>query len=402
MNYYYRSTCHAAIVSLTLLLGACDGEQSGGNARPGDAVPEVGVMKLQPRSVPVIVSLPGRTLASGTSEIRPQVDGLIQERVFTEGSQVKKGDLLYQINPRSYQAALDSAKAALSRAEASVPSARALVERYQTLLEAKGVSKQDLDEAKAALLEAKSDVEAARAALETARIKLDYTRVTAPISGLISTSSVTEGALVTANQETALATIRQMDPLYVDLSESSTNMLRIHTMIARGSVQRGESRPKVVLQLEDGSDYAHEGSISSRESSVSASTDTVTVRASMPNPSYFLLAGLYVRAEVSLGSTPNVFLLPQRAVSRNVKGQATAMFIGKANKVETRLLNADEAYGDYWVVKDGIAAGDRLIVDGLQKVANGQTVTAVTVQLDDDGVTEAASAKSPSSPAATR
>jgi membrane fusion protein (multidrug efflux system) len=274
------------------------------------------------------------------------------------------------------------------------------VERYQTLLDAKGVSKQDLDEANAALLEARSDVEAAKAALETARINLDYTRVTAPISGLIGNSSVTEGALVTANQETALATIRQMNPIYVDLSESSTNMLKIHSMIARGSMQRAENRPKVVLQLEDGSDYAHEGVISSRESSVSESTDTVTVRATMPNPDYFLLAGLYVRAKVSLGSAQNVFLVPQRAVSRNVKGQATAMFVGEDNKVETRLLNANEAYGDYWVVKDDIAAGDRLIVDGLQKVANGQEVTTVTVQLDDDGVAEVAFDESSSSPAA--
>lgn len=356
----------------------------------GAAAVEVGVITLQPEAVPMTVSLPGRTVASAVAEIRPQVEGIIQQRVFAEGSAVGAGDLLYQIDPKSYQAALDSANAALAKAEASVPSAQMLVERYKALLDARGVSKQELDEARAALLQAQADVAAAKASVETARINLAYTRVTAPIAGRIGNSSVTQGALVTANQDTALATIRQTDPIYIDLTESSTNMLRIRGMIESGRLQLSAQPHAARLQLENGSEYAHAGEISSFDNTVSQTTDTFTIRATFPNPDGLLLPGMYVRVTIDLGSDTDVFLLPQRAVSRNAKGQASAMFVGAGDAVETRVLDADSALrnerGTFWVARDEIRAGDRLIVDGLQKVRNGQAVKPLPVTLDADGV----------------
>lgn len=382
-----RPILYAAIA---LMASGCDKLGPDGTAPAAAGAIEVGVITLQPEAVPMTVSLPGRTVASAVSEIRPQVEGIIQRRVFAEGAEVRAGDLLYQINPKSYQAALDSANAALAKAEASVPSAQMLVERYKALLEARGVSKQELDEAQAALLQARADVAAAQAAVETARINLDYTRVTAPIAGRIGNSSVTEGALVTANQDTALATIRQTDPIYVDLTESSTNMLRIRQLIESGRLQMA-SRPLVArLRLENGSDYPYAGEVSSFDNTVSQTTDTFTIRATFPNPDGLLLPGMYVRVTIELGSDTNTFLLPQRAVSRNAKGQASAMFVGAGDTVETRVLDADNAHrnerGTFWVVHDEIAAGDRLIVDGLQKVRNGQVVKPLPVSLDADGV----------------
>jgi len=349
------------------------------------AEPQVGVITLHPQSVPIVEELPGRTVASAVAEIRPQVNGIIQKRVFAEGSRVESGDVLYLIDPRTYDATLNSAQADLQNAEAAVPSAQAKVDRYDKLAGVKGVAQQDIDEAHAALEQAKAQVAAAQAALQTAQINLEFTRVTAPISGLIGTSSETEGALVTANQTTALATIRQIDPIYVDLTAASGRILKVRKMIEENRITLN-GPPKVRLTLEDGTIFDQVGEVISRGSNVDQTTDAVSIRASFANPEGMLLPGAYVRASVTLGEEPNSFLLPQRAVSRNVKGQATAYFLSADNKVEMRLFDTVRSYQTSWVVRDGVKDGDRLIVDGVQKIQVGATAKPVPVELDARGL----------------
>lgn len=360
-------------------------------AGPGGpaAAPSVGVITLKSQTVPIIELVAGRTTASAIAEIRPQVSGIIEKRVFEEGSRVNAGDTLYQIDARSYQATLDAAKADLERAQASVPSARAKFERYQELSNVNGVSKQDVDEAKSALLQAEASVASASSAVRSAEINLGYTTVRAPISGLIGRSSVTEGALVTASQSAALATIRQIDPIYVDLTASSTSLMRLRKQINM-TAMGGDSGAEVTLSLEDGSTYSQKGQIISSEANVDESTDTVTIRSSFANVNRQLLPGMYVRASVDVGTEDNVFLLPQRAVSRSVTGQATAYFLSAdGSKVESRTLAANRSYGNSWVVSKDIKDGDRLVVDGLQRIRPGATVKAVPVELDDNGLVKA-------------
>jgi len=388
-------------LSLAILLGACllsacsDGSGDGpAGGQPAGPV-EVGVITLKPQNVPLTIELPGRVSATKVAEIRPQVDGLIQKRVFTEGGQVKAGDLLYQIDPRPYQAAYDSAAAALEKAQAAVPSAQAKVDRYNQLVGVNTVTAQSLDDAKATLAQAKADVAAAEAALANAQINLDYTKVTAPISGLISTSSVTEGALVTANQSTALATIREIDPIHVDLTDSSTNLLRIRSLVDSGRLKRGDGPPAVRLKLNDNSSYDKVGQLRSAEATVNQTTGTFAMRASFDNPTRLLLPGMYVRAVVELGTDEGAFLVPQRAVNRNAKGDATAMFVSPDGKVETRVLRTTQSVGSNWLVEAGIEDGDRLIVDGLQRIGDGQAVTAIEVTLDTAGVAHPVDAEAP-------
>jgi len=399
----------ALLIALALPLSGCEqvgavlhkagdmlGAKSGGGApagAPGGGMPgmqmptpEVGFIVVHPTSAPIVEDVAGRTAASAVAEIRPQVGGIIEKRVFEEGSRVNAGDVLYRIDARPYQAALDAAKADQQRSEASVPSAQAKFDRYQELANVNGVSKQDIDEARSALLQAKAASAAAASAVRTAEINLGYTEVKAPISGLIGRSSVTEGALVTAGQATALATIRQIDPIYVDLSASSTSMSRMRQAIERDSVAAGGGGPKVTVRLDDGSTYAETGRIISTEANVDETTDTVTIRSSFANPKMELLPGMYVRAAVEIGTEENVFLLPQRAVSRSVTGQATAYFLGADNKVETRTLSADRAHGFSWVVEKGVADGDRLIIEGVQKIRPGMEVKSAEVDLGADGL----------------
>lgn len=398
----------ALLIALALPLSGCEqvgavlhkagdmlGAKSGGGApaaAPGGMpgmqmpTPEVGFIVVHPTSAPIVEDVAGRTAASAVAEIRPQVGGIIEKRVFEEGSRVNAGDVLYRIDARPYQAALDAAKADQQRTDASVPSAQARFDRYQELGNVNGVSKQDIDEARSALLQAKAAVAAAASAVRTAEINLGYTEVKAPISGLIGRSSVTEGALVTAGQATALATIRQIDPIYVDLSASSTSMSRMRQVIERDGVATGGSGPKVTIRLDDGSTYAETGRIISTEANVDETTDTVTIRSSFANPKMQLLPGMYVRASVEIGTEENVFLLPQRAVSRNVTGQATAYFLGADNKVEARTLTADRAHGFSWVVEKGVADGDRLIIEGVQKIRPGMEVKSAEVELGADGL----------------
>lgn len=383
----------ASLIS-ALLLAACSGQSGSGQAgAPPTGPVEVGVITLRPQNVPITIELPGRVSATKVAEIRPQVDGLIQKRVFTEGGQVKAGDLLYQIDPRPYQAAYDAAAAALEKAQAAVPSAQAKVDRYNQLVGVNTVTAQSLDEAKAALAQAKADVAAAEAALATAQINLDYTKVVAPISGLISTSAVTEGALVTANQSTALATIREIDPINVDLTDSSTNLFRIRNLIDSGRLKRSDGPPSVQLKLNDTVIYDQPGVLRSAEATVNETTGTFSMRASFDNPTRMLLPGMYVRAVVDLGTDEGAFLVPQRAVNRNAKGDATAMLVSKDGKVETRVLRTLQSVGSNWLIEDGVADGDRLIVDGLQKIGDGQAVTPIEVTLDAAGVAHPVDAK---------
>ena len=397
-----RIRYHVALLAIGLAatLAACSEEKTA-SAPPGaGAAVEVGTIALQPQSVPIVVEVAGRITAYAIADIRPQVDGIIKSRVFTEGSTVKAGDLLYEIDPRSYQAAADSAAASLQRAEAALPSAQAKVDRYNQLVGVNSVTAQSLDDAKATLAQAKADIASAEAAVETAKINLDFTKVRAPIGGLIGTSTVTEGALVTAKQTTALATIRQIDPLYVDLSDSSANLLRFRAMMDDGKLKRGDGPPTLKLILEDGSVYGETGTLDTMDATVSQTTGTFSIRSTLANPNRLLLPGMYVRAVITVGDDPDGFLLPQRAVNRNAKGAATAMFVTADNKVETRILETVQAVGNDWLVDEGIKSGDKLIVDGLQKIRDGQSVTAVPVTLDATGVVLSASTAAPTPAAA--
>ncbi|MDC7785267.1 efflux RND transporter periplasmic adaptor subunit [Rhodoplanes sp. TEM] len=379
----------AAALLAASLLAACGQENGKGGAMgapgPGGAMPapEVGVLVLHPKSVAVTTELPGRTTAFLTAEVRPQVNGIIKQRLFVEGSEIAAGALLYQIDPATYQASYDSAVAALQKAEAAVPSAQAKVERYKGLSKEKAVSQQDLDDAVATLAQNKAAVASGKADLDTARINLAYTEIKAPIAGRIGKSSITVGALVTANQTDALATIRQIDPIYVDLTQSSLNFLKFRRALAEGRLaNRGDAVP-VRLILEDGRPYPHPGKLGFAEIKVDESTGTFTLRAEFPNPERLLLPGMYVRAVLEEGIAPGSFLVPQRAVSRNVKGEAVALFVGQNDTVEQRVLQIRRGIGSNWLVDSGLADGDRIVIEGSQKARAGQPVRPVAVTLDE-------------------
>lgn len=338
---------------------------------------EVGTYTLSAQNVTLTRELPGRTKATLSSEIRPQVGGIIQARFFEEGAFVKKDALLYQIDPSSYQAAFEEAKATLQNAEALVESTRLKSERYADLVKIDGVSKQDMEDAKASYLQAVASVEAKKAALQTARINLEYTKIKAPISGRIGTSSVTVGALVTANQTTALATIRTLDPIYVDLTQSNTQLLKLRALLEQQGIKQGST--KLALKLEDGSMYKQNGTLQFQEIAVDESTGSVTLRATFPNPDGVLLPGMYVRALVDEAVNSAAILVPQQAIQRDPKGNATALIVTADNKVEKRVVVTERAIGDTWLVNSGLNAGDRVIVEGVNKVRVGDVVRVVDV-----------------------
>lgn len=338
---------------------------------------EVGTYTLSAQNVTLTRELPGRTKATLSSEIRPQVGGIIQARFFEEGAFVKKDALLYQIDPSSYQAAFEEAKATLQNAEALVESTRLKSERYADLVKIDGVSKQDMEDAKASYLQAVASVEAKKAALQTARINLEYTKIKAPISGRIGTSSVTVGALVTANQTTALATIRTLDPIYVDLTQSSTQLLKLRALLEQQGIKQGST--KLALKLEDGSMYKQNGTLQFQEIAVDESTGSVTLRATFPNPDGVLLPGMYVRTLVDEAVNSAAILVPQQAIQRDPKGNATAFIVTADNKVEKRVVVTERAIGDTWLVNSGLNAGDRVIVEGVNKVRVGDVVRVVDV-----------------------
>lgn len=369
----------AAILSAGLLLAGCERRQQA-SAAPPSTTPEVVTVTIQPQKVVLNVELPGRTAPYLVAEIRPQVNGLIQKRLFTEGSDVQAGQVLYQIDPAPFQASFDNAQAALGRSQANLPSIRARVERYKDLLIDKAVSQQEYDDAASALDQSQADILFWKATVETARINLGYTRVTAPISGRIGRSNVTDGAIVTAYQPAALATIQQLDPIYVDVPQSTTELLRLKQRLADGRLnQDGTSSKQVSLILDDGTKYPSQGTFQFRDVTVDPTTGSVIVRVVFPNPEGVLLPGMFVRAVVQEGINEQAILIPQQAVARDTKGNPTAMIVDAEEKVQQRVLTLDNrAFGDQWLVLSGLAPGDRIIVEGLQKVRPGATVKVIS------------------------
>ena len=358
-----------------ILLAACS--QAATTPPPqATAKPVVGVIRAETGPVTLTTELPGRTAPYLVAEIRPQVGGIVQQRLFREGSEVAAGDVLYQIEAASHQAALDSARANLARAKASLETARLKAERYAGLVGIKAVSRQDNDDAQAALLQARADVATTEAAVRAARIELGYTRITSPIAGRIGRSAVTAGALVTANQANALATVQRLDPIYVDLTQSSNQLLALRQRVASGELtHEGDSLP-VTLTLEDGSTYPHDGSLQFSEVSVDESTGSVTLRAEFPNPDGLLLPGMYVRARVAQGETAGAVLMPHAAVGFDARGQAQVMVVGDDGKVAARPVTLAGSRDGRWIVSAGLTGGEQVIVEGLQKVRAGASVDA--------------------------
>lgn len=347
-------------------------------SRPPAGPVEVGVVTVRPERVVLTTELPGRTAAYLIAEVRPQVNGLIQTREFVEGSGVQAGAKLYQIDPAPYQAAFEQAKAALAVAEANLPPARSRAERMKGLVEIRAVGQQDYDEAAAALLRAEANVASAKAAVESARINLAYTPVKAPISGRTGKSSVTPGALVTAYQPVPLVTIQQLDPIYVDVTQSSADLLRLRRSLESGQLQRsGAVASKVRLLLEDGTPYGREGRLQFRDVTVDPTTGSVVLRLVFPNPDHLLLPGMFVRAIVEEGVHEQAILAPQQGVSRDRKGDAVALVVDGEGRAAQRPLEVGRAIGDRWLVTKGLAAGDRIIVDNLQAIRPGDPVKAV-------------------------
>jgi membrane fusion protein (multidrug efflux system) len=375
-----RVILSAAVLSGSLLPGGCDRRQQQSSAPP--AIPEVVAVTAQPQKVVLTTELPGRTSPYLVAEIRPQVNGLVQKRLFTEGSDVQAGQVLYQIDPAPFQAALDSARAALARSEASLPSIRSRVERYKDLLDDKAVSQQDYDDAVSALNQAEADIQYWRATAETARINLDYTRVTAPISGRIGRSSITDGALVTAYQPVALATIQQLDPIYVDVRQSTATLLRLKQRLEDGRLNQDQANQNKVELILDGTKYSSEGTLQFRDVTVDPTTGSVIGRAVFPNPQGVVVPGMCVRAVVKEGGNDQAILIPQQAVSRDPKGRPVTMLVDGEGKVQQRTLVLDRAIGSDWLVLSGLAAGDRVITEGVQKVRPG---AAVKVASSDTG-----------------
>lgn len=366
-----------ALTSLCLV--GCNKEERGPPS--ADAKPSVSVVVLKPQDVAISAELPGRTVASLEAEVRPQVGGIIRKRNFKEGSEVKEGDVLYELDPATYQASYDSAVASLQKAEGALPSAQAKVDRYDRLTSSSAVSEQDLDEAKSTLAQAKADLASAKASVETARINLEYTKIRAPISGRVDASSITVGALVTAGQTAALTTIRKLDPINVDVTQSSSNLLNLRDAVDAGRLKFSGKNVSVKLKLDNGRNYDRTGIVEFAEATVDLSAGTVKLRAQFPNPDGVVLPGMYVRAIIQEGVAPNSYLVPQRGVSRNTKGEPTARFM-KDNKVEERVLTVDRSIGNNWLVTAGVNEGDRVIVEGSQRTQIGQEADAKEVTID--------------------
>lgn len=369
----------SGVVSV-LLLTACGSKSVPVDPMAAQGPVEVGVITVDVADVALTVELPGRTSAFRKAEVRPQVTGIIQKRLFEEGTEIEAGAQLYQIDAATYQAAEATAKAELARAEANIAATEARAKRYEDLASKQAISRQDYDDAIAALGQARASLAAGKAAVTAAGINLQYTKVMAPISGVIGKSSVTEGALVTAGQAEPLAIIQQLDPIYVDVSQSATQLLQLRRAILDGSVAKAEAA-KVRLLLDDGSLYEHEGVLQFSEVGVDESTGTVVLRAIFPNPDRLLLPGMFVRAQVQEGMRADAMLVPQRGISRDRSGNATALVVNSAGEVELRQLRTSRAVGNQWVVEEGLSVGDAVIVEGLQKIRVGVKVNAVPAQI---------------------
>jgi membrane fusion protein (multidrug efflux system) len=369
----------AALLAATVVaLSACGPKPPAAGAGGMGGPAEVGVVVVQPQAVPLTVELNGRTSAFLVSEVRPQVSGVVRARLFKEGGLVRAGEALYQIDPATYRATLQSAEAGLAQARATLTSAKLKADRYRELVAINAVSKQDNDDAQAAYQQAVANVAAQNAAVSQARINLGYTRVLAPISGRIGKSSVTAGALVTANQEQALAVIQQVDRIYVDVTQSAAELLKLKRDLAQGELGKSGSAA-VRLILADGSAYPLPGRLEFTDVTVDPGTGSVGLRAVFPNPNEVLLPGLYVRANLVKGVAKDAILAPQAAISRDPTGKATAMVVGAGNKVEPRVLTLGQSLGDKWLVTSGLKPGDRVIVEGLQKTGPGAPVKPVVI-----------------------
>jgi membrane fusion protein (multidrug efflux system) len=381
-----RAAFWLCALASTAALTACG---RGAPPASGPAAVEVGVVTLVPQSAGIVDELPGRTVAFRVAEVRPQVSGIVQKRLFEEGGEVKAGEPLYQIDPATYRATLSSAEAAQQRAEARVTAARLLEQRYAPLIAANAVSKQEYDDAVASRASAEADVAAARAQVESARINLVYTQLLAPISGRIGRTLVTEGALVTQQQASPLALVQQLDPIYVDIAQSSIEMLRLQRALASGELQRDEqNEAEVALTLEDGSAYPEHGKLQFAEVSVDPGTGAVVLRAIFPNPRRELLPGMFVRAQLTQAVKRDALLVPQRGVTRNQRGDALVMVVGAGDKAEERQVTAARVIGNDWLITEGLAPGDRVIVDGLQKIRAGSEVRPVQIERTSDTAAE--------------
>ncbi|ENJ0014199.1 multidrug efflux RND transporter periplasmic adaptor subunit AcrA [Salmonella enterica subsp. enterica] len=367
------------MLSGSLALTGCDDKQ---DQQGGQQMPEVGVVTLKTEPLQITTELPGRTVAYRIAEVRPQVSGIILKRNFVEGSDIEAGVSLYQIDPATYQATYDSAKGDLAKAQAAANIAELTVKRYQKLLGTQYISKQEYDQALADAQQATAAVVAAKAAVETARINLAYTKVTSPISGRIGKSSVTEGALVQNGQASALATVQQLDPIYVDVTQSSNDFLRLKQELANGSLKQENGKAKVDLVTSDGIKFPQSGTLEFSDVTVDQTTGSITLRAIFPNPDHTLLPGMFVRARLQEGTKPAALLVPQQGVTRTPRGDATVLVVGADNKVETRQIVASQAIGDKWLVTDGLKAGDRVVVSGLQKVRPGAQVKVQEITAD--------------------
>jgi membrane fusion protein (multidrug efflux system) len=378
-----RFTCTTRMIVLAgsllaiLLTTGCDHQKAAG-APTQTPPPEVAVLTVAPQSVVLKTELSGRTAPHLVAEVRPQVGGIIEKRLFTEGTDVKAGEALYQIDPAIYQATYASAKAALARAEALLTPLKLKEERFIDLISTNAVSQQDYDDVEATLKQAEAEVEGAKAAVASARIDLDHTLVKAPISGRIGRSSVTTGALVKAEQDQALATIQQLDPIYVDVTQSSSDLLRLKRSFASGQLKSdGAQQAKAKLVLEDGSPYDKLGTLKFSEVTVDPSTGSVTLRTLFPNPQQFLLPGMFVRVILDEGINEQAILVPQQGVTRNPAGEALVMVVGAEEKVEPRVIQVARTIGNDWLVTDGLRSGDRVILEGIQRARPGTVVKTV-------------------------
>ncbi|AIR87145.1 efflux RND transporter periplasmic adaptor subunit [Pantoea rwandensis] len=386
----------AAVLMLSgsFMLTGCDDNKSQQAAQ--QQPPEVGVVTLKNEPLKITTELPGRTSAFRVAEVRPQVSGIILKRNFEEGTDIKAGVSLYQIDPATYQAAYNSAKGDLAQAQANAHVAQLTIKRYKPLLGTKYISQQDYDTAAATAAQTAAAVQAAQANVETARINLAYTKVTSPISGRIGKSSVTEGALVSSGQTTALATVQQLDPMYVDVTQSSDDFLRLRAELESGQLKQNDGKANVTLLMQNGNAYTQTGTLEFSDVTVDETTGSITLRAIFPNPDHRLLPGMFVRARLDEGTNPTALLVPQQGVTRTPTGQATAMVVGADNKVEVRNITANQAFGDKWLVTDGLKEGDRVITVGLQRAKPGAQVTPQEVKDDAKAAPESQSAKSSS------
>jgi len=353
---------------------------------PPPPIPEVTTVTAQARQIALTTELPGRTSAYRIAQIRPQISGLLLKRLFAEGFDVEAGQVLYQIDAAPFEAALSNAKAALGRSEANLPAIRSRTGRYKELLADKAVSQQEYDDTVAELTQIEADIQYWKATLDTARINLGYTKITAPISGRIGKSNVTDGAIVTAYQSMPLATIQQMDPIYADVTQSTTDILRLKRSLADGRLKtNGTEQKKVKLILEDGTAYQPEGTLQFRDVSVDPTTGSVILRIVFPNPDGILLPGMFVRAVIQEGVNEQAILIPQQAVSRDLKGNPIALIVDAKETVQQRKLTLDRSIGDQWLVSSGVEQGDRIIIEGSQKVRPGTVVKAVPFMAGSQG-----------------